>query len=124
MSKDMISYVPNIQCCPARVCPKKKRYNGKICESTGGSGEITGGKDNYGNFSGSSVIISAGNYKHNYLRQTQDFGTKLSMHHPFPGPKIELQDGGPVDECKAKGSSMKGSRNMNSNRCRQLADGR
>ncbi|KAK1391226.1 hypothetical protein POM88_010282 [Heracleum sosnowskyi] len=110
MSKDMISYVPTIQCRPARVCPKKKRYNGEISESVGGSGEIAG-KDSYGSFNGSS-IISAGNYKHNYLGQSQDFGTKLSMYHPFPGPKIELQDGGAVDECKAKGSSMRGSRNM------------
>ncbi|XP_074375493.1 uncharacterized protein LOC141717309 [Apium graveolens] len=104
MSKDMISYVPSIQHCAARVCPKKKRYNGKISESTiGGSGEMTR-KDSYGSFNGSS-IISAGNY----LGQSQDFGTKLSMHHSFPGSKIDLQDVGAVDECKG---SMRGSRNM------------
>ena len=48
------------------------------------------GKDSYASFNGSS-IISAGNYMTNYPGQSQDFGTKLSMNHTFPGPKIEPQ---------------------------------
>ncbi|KAL1822005.1 hypothetical protein ACET3Z_008783 [Daucus carota] len=109
MSKDMVSYVPTIQCCPAGVLPKKKRYNGEISESIEVSGEMTG-KDSYASFNGSS-IISAGNYMTNYPGQSQDFGTKLSMNHTFPGPKIEPQDVGTIQDCKANGRSMRGGRN-------------